>query len=124
MATIRILIADDHQPVRQNLRQMCEPEEEFEVVGEAENGRDVVAFAHSLQPDVILIDVGMSIIDGVEATSLITAQNPSTRVIALTANLEGAEALKALKAGAYGYLLKCTDANILVEAIQTHPTCI
>ena len=118
MSPIRILIADDHQPFRQSVRQVCELAGGFEVIGEAENGYEAVELAHRLQPDVILMDIEMPIMDGVEATGLIVAQNPTTRVIALTATWEDAGALNMLKAGAYGYLIKRTQDGDLVEAIR------
>ena len=118
MPPIRILIVDDHQPFRQSVRQVCELAEEFEVIGEAENGHEAVELAHRLQPDVILMDIEMPIMGGVQATSLIVAQNPATRVIALTTNCQDADALDMLKAGAYGYLSKHIQGNDLVKAIQ------
>ena len=118
MPLIRILIVDDYQPFRQSVRQVCELAAGFEVIGEAENGHEAVELAHRLQPDVILMDIEMPIMDGIEATSLIVAQNPATRVIALTAAWADAGALKMLKAGAYGYLIKRDQDSNLVEAIR------
>ncbi len=115
---IRILIADDYQPFRQSLRQVFELEEGFEVIGEAENGYEVIVLAQRLRPDVILMDIQMPVMDGVEATSLIVAQNPATRVIALTATCENTAALNMIKAGAYGYLPKRTQESVLIEAIR------
>ena len=118
MPPIRLLIADQHQPFRQSLRRVCEREEGVEIVGVAENGREAIALAHRLQPDVILMNVEMPIMDGVEVISLITAQNPTTRVIALTTNSEAKRALEAIKAGAYACLPKDTEESILIEAIR------
>ncbi len=118
MPPIRVLIADDYQPFRQSLRRVCELAGGLEVIGEAENGHEVVTLAQRLQPDVILMDIEMPMMDGVEATSLIVAQNPATRVIALTSSLDDTDALNMLKAGAYGYLLKRTQESALIEAIR------
>ncbi len=118
MSTIRILIADDHPFFRQGLRRVCELHPDFEVVAEAGNGREAVEQAHTLQPDIILMDIQMPELDGIEATCLITARNPAARVIMLTVQREGRYFLDAIKAGARGYLLKDIAEQRLVEAVQ------
>jgi len=118
MSPIRILIADDYQPFRQSVRRVCELEAEFEVIGEAKNGHEAVELAHRLQPDVILMDIEMPIMNGIEATRLIVAQNPETRVIALTATGQDGGAINMLKAGAYGYMIKRTRDSNLVQVIR------
>jgi len=118
MATIRILIADDHRLVRQGLRQICETKGGFAVIGEAENGRVAVDVATRLKPDVILMDIRMPEMDGVQATSFITEANPVAKVIILTMQREDQFIFDAIRAGARGYLLKDIDADTLLEAIR------
>jgi DNA-binding NarL/FixJ family response regulator len=119
MAPIRLLIADDHRLFRQGLRQICETVGGFVVVGEAENGREAVHLARQLKPDVILMDVSMPELDGVEATGLITQDNPSARVIILTMYRQDRLVFAAIRAGAQGYLLKDVDEQDLFNAIRT-----
>jgi DNA-binding NarL/FixJ family response regulator len=118
MAPLRLLIADDHTLFRQGLRQMCELKGGFDVVGEAENGREAVELAVKLKPDVVLMDIQMPEMDGVEATRQITAQVPEARVIVLTMYRQDNYVFEAIKAGARGYLLKDTDWKDLLEAIR------
>jgi DNA-binding NarL/FixJ family response regulator len=118
MPPIRLLIADDHRLFRQGLRQLCELLGGFEVVGEAENGQEAVDLAHRLKPDVILMDINMPVLDGVQATHFITEENPSARVIILTMYRQDQYVLEAIKAGARGYLLKDIDEQELVDAVQ------
>ncbi|MDY7077534.1 MAG: response regulator transcription factor [Chloroflexota bacterium] len=115
---IQILIVDDSPISRQDLRRICELAGYFEVVGQAENGREAVALVRDLQPDIVLMDIEMPIMDGVQATRLITAQNPSTRVIALATCIKSERVLPVIKAGAYGCLPKDTEEGILIEAIR------
>lgn len=118
MAPIRLLIADDHRLVRQGLRQICETKGGFEVVGEAENGRVAITLAGHLKPDVILMDIRMPELDGVQATSFITEADPAAKVVALTMQREDQFIFDAIRAGARGYLLKDIDANTLLDAIR------
>jgi DNA-binding NarL/FixJ family response regulator len=118
MTTIRVLIADDHQLFRLGLRQACESASDFEVVGEAENGQEAVELAQRCQPDVILMDIQMPFLDGVEATSHIVENDPSTRVIMLTIYRQDRYVFEAIKAGARGYLLKDVDEGELLETIR------
>jgi DNA-binding NarL/FixJ family response regulator len=118
MASIRVLIADDHRIVRQGLRHVCEQAGGFTVVGEAENGREAVDMARQLQPDVILMDIHMPVLDGVQATSLVVEDDPSARVIILTMYRQDRYIFEAIKAGARGYLLKDIDEADLVDAIR------
>jgi DNA-binding NarL/FixJ family response regulator len=113
-----VLIADDHKFFRRGLRQVCEVEGGFEVVGEAENGREAVEMARRLQPDVILVDIGMPVLNGVQAASLITEENPAARVIVLTVYQEDEYVFEAVKAGAQGYLLKDVEEEVLIEAVR------
>ena len=118
MATIRVLIADDHRLFRLGLRQACESASDFEVVGEAENGREAVELAHHCRPDVILMDIQMPLLDGVEATRRIVEDDPSVRVIMLTIYRQDRYVFEAIKAGARGYLLKDVDEQELLETIR------
>jgi two-component system, NarL family, response regulator LiaR len=115
---IRILITDDHGVVRQGLRMFLSLDPDIEVVGEAENGREAIAMARELRPDVVLMDLLMPVMDGIEATKAIRAQLPDVEVVALTSVLEDASVAGAVRAGAIGYLLKDTDAEELHRAIK------
>ena len=116
--TIRTLITDDHKVVRRGLRGFLELDSELEVVGEASNGEEAVALARRLKPDVVLMDLLMPVMDGIEATREIRRQLPEVEVVALTSVLEDAAVTGAIKAGAIGYLLKTTEADELCEAIK------
>ncbi len=115
---LTLLIVDDHRLFRQGLRQICEVKGGFAVVGEAENGREGVELALKLKPDVVLMDIEMPEMDGVEATRQITLQLPETRVIILTMYRQDDYVFEALKAGARGYLLKDADGADVLEAIR------
>jgi two-component system, NarL family, response regulator LiaR len=116
--TIRILLVDDHSVVRQGLRMFLAIDPAFEVVGEASNGSEALDLVATLKPDVVLMDLIMPVMDGVEATRLIRRQYPETEVIALTSVLEDNAVIGAVKAGAIGYLLKDTGADELLKAIR------
>jgi len=116
--TIRILIVDDHSAYRSILRLLCESKGRFEVIGEAENGLKAIEKAHQLQPDVILMDIRMPVMDGIKATQSITQANPAARVIMLTAHAQDPYLFDAVKAGARGYLIKDVDPDTLVRSIQ------
>jgi len=116
--TIRIVLADDHSVVRQGLRMFLSLDPELEVIGEAANGEEAVRMAHELTPDVVLMDMLMPVMDGIEATRKIRAELPDTEVIALTSVLEDNAVVGAVKAGAIGYLLKDTQADELCRAIK------
>ena len=118
MSPIRLLIADDHTLVRQGLRQLCEGMGGFTVIAEAEDGVQAVAVADAAQPDVILMDIVMPEMDGVEAIRRIVHDNPAARIIALTMYREEQYMLNAIRAGARGYLLKTVDAGELIAAIE------
>ena len=119
MSPIRVLIADDHRIVRQGLRHVCEAVGGLRVVGEAEDGREAVNLAWQLRPDVILMDINMPVLDGVQATSLIVEANPAARVIILTMYRQDRYVFEAIKAGARGYLRKdsaAPDPGVAVQA--------
>lgn len=115
---IRVLIVDDHNVVRQGLRMFLEADPQFEVVGEAADGADAVEMASGLGPAVILMDLFMPRMDGLEATRLICQQYPEIQVIAVTSVLEDASTANAIQAGAISYLLKNSDVFELRQAIQ------
>lgn len=116
--TVRILIADDHKVVRQGLRMFLALDPDLEVVGEAENGRIALEMARELLPDVVLMDLIMPEMTGVEATAAIRQELPDTEVIAVTSVLEDNSVIGAIRAGAIGYLLKDVEADELVRAIK------
>lgn len=119
MTRIRVLIADDHAVVRQGLRTFLELQEEIEVVADAADGEAAVTAARAERPDVVLMDLVMPLVDGVEATRRIVDELPGTRVLALTSFLEDDKVLPAVRAGATGYLLKDVQPGELVRAIRT-----
>jgi two-component system, NarL family, response regulator LiaR len=116
---IRTLITDDHKVVRQGLRGFLELDPTLEVVGEASNGEEAVKMAKVLRPDVVLMDLLMPVMDGIEATREIRREVPEVEVVALTSVLEDASVTAAIRAGAIGYLLKTTDADELCDAIRS-----
>lgn len=118
MSTIRLVLADDHRLFRQGLRQICETVGGFEVVGEAENGQEAVDLVYELEPDVILMDINMPVLDGVQATTLITESDLATQVVILTMHQQDRYVFEAVKAGARGYLLKDADGEELVAAVR------
>jgi len=114
---IRILIADDHQLIRAGIRALLEAESELEVVGEATDGLDAIAKAHTLQPDVILLDLQMPRKTGIEAIEEIKRDNPQARILVLTSFADDTRVFMAMKAGALGYLLKEASTRELFQAI-------
>jgi len=115
---IRILIADDHTLFRQGVRQICEIKGKFQVVAEAEDGQQAIDLAQRHNPDVILMDIQMSGMDGVQATQRIMQDNPQARIIILTMYRRDDYVFEAIKAGARGYLLKDVDWQDLIAAIR------
>ena len=115
---IRVLITDDHGVVRQGLRMFLSLDPDIQVVGEAANGQEAVAMARELQPDVVLMDLLMPVMDGLQATRAIRTEMPEVEILALTSVLEGASITRAIRAGAIGYLLKDTDAEELHRALR------
>jgi NarL family two-component system response regulator LiaR len=118
---IRILIVDDHAIVRKGIRALFRNLPEIEVVGEAENGREAIAAVERLQPDVVLMDLLMPEMDGIEATGRVMDQHPDVRILVLTSFAGEDKVFPAIKAGALGYHLKDSSPEELVQAIhQVH----
>jgi NarL family two-component system response regulator LiaR len=115
---IRILIADDHAVVREGLRALIEAKPDMELVGEAEDGVEAVLMARSLKPDVILLDLLMPRMDGIEAIGEIKQENPHARILILTSFAADDKVFPAIKAGAAGYLLKDSSSQALIQAIR------
>ena len=118
MKKLRILLADDHVVMRTGLRALLERQPNLEVVGEGENGREAIELVASLRPDVVVMDVGMPVLNGIEATKTIVTQHPTTAVVILSMYVDESYIMRALKAGARGYLLKDSAPADLIGAIQ------
>ena len=119
MEKIRVLIADDHAIVREGIRMILEAHDDIEVVGEAADGRETIDLAEKLLPDVILMDIAMPGLGGLEATLEIVKNNPESKVLVLTQYDNSEYIYRFLKAGASGYVLKKTVGSDLVSAIRT-----
>ena len=117
MNKIRVLIADDHPVFRFGMRVLIESEDEFEVVGEASTGAEAVAMVAELKPDVVLMDITMPTLNGIEATRQISAETPDTGVLMVTM-LDDNSLFAAIRAGARGYLLKGADGEETLRAIR------
>jgi DNA-binding NarL/FixJ family response regulator len=117
MGRVRILLADDHTVVRQGLRKLLEERPDWEVIGEAGDGREAVRLAEQHKPDVAILDVAMPLLNGIEATRQITKRVPSTRVLVLSMHADEAYVTQILQAGATGYLLKDSADVDLLNAV-------
>src|ERR1035438_10510250 len=115
---IRILIADDHEVVRDGVRALLEKQTDMAVVGEAADGREAAELAEDLHPDVIVMDVGMPNLNGIDATRRILAAHPQIAVVMLSMHQDESYVLRSLKAGAKGYLLKESLRSDILEAIR------
>jgi two-component system, NarL family, response regulator NreC len=118
MKKIRILLADDHTVMRAGLRSLLERQPDLEVVGEAEDGRHAVELATALSPDVVVMDIAMPNLNGVEATAQIVSRRPQTAVVILSMHSDETYVMRTMKAGARGYLLKDSAEADLIRAIQ------
>jgi len=116
--SVRILLADDHQMVREGVRALIEALDGYEVVGEAGNGRTAVSLAAELKPDVLVIDVGMPDLNGIDATKQVTESTPGVKVVALSMLSDGRYVRRMFQAGASGYLLKESAFEELRSAID------
>jgi len=118
MKKISVLLVDDHTVVRQGLRALLQAEGDMEVIGEAENGRQAVVMARKTPPDVVVMDVAMPLLNGLEATRQILKSVPATKVLVLTSYGDDECVEQLMQSGATGYLLKQTAANDLLKAIR------
>ena len=118
MKRIRILLADDHAVVRQGFKMILGAQTDMEIVGEAANGREAVELAETLKPDIVVMDVAMPELNGIEATRRLFTNNPHIRVIALSMHKDSVYVREILRAGARGYLLKDSGADDLVKAVR------
>jgi two-component system response regulator NreC len=117
VAKLRILLGDDHMLVRQGFRKILEERREWEVVAEAGDGRDAVRHTLSLHPDVVVLDIGMPLLNGIEATRQIVRRLPDVRVLILSMHADEAYITQALQAGAKGYLLKDSADTDLIRGV-------
>jgi DNA-binding NarL/FixJ family response regulator len=118
MSKMKILLADDHTVVRQGLKALLAAEDDIEIVGEADNGRQAVQMAKKFLPDVIVMDIAMPVLNGLEATRQITRSLPSAKVLILSSYSDDEYVQQLTQAGAAGYLVKQTAANDLLKAIR------
>lgn len=118
MKKIRVLLADDHQLIRSGLRLMLEREADLIVAGEACDGREAVALAKSLRPDVVVMDIGMPNLNGIEAAHQMTQDRPKVTIVMLSMHSDESYVLRALRAGARGYLLKDSAEADLIKAVH------
>ena len=119
MKRIQVLLADDHLVVRKGLRSILERQSGMEVVGEAADGREAVSLSESLTPDVVIMDITMPHLNGIDATAQIVKRNPKIGVVILSVHSDETYILRALNAGAKGYLLKDSAETDLVKAVDT-----
>ena len=117
MSTLRIVLADDHTILRNGLRLVLE-RQNFSVVGEASNGREAIEVVDRLKPDMVILDIAMPLLNGIEAAKRITSDHSRTSVLVLSMHSDEAYILKALKAGARGYLLKDSAEADLIQAVR------
>ena len=118
MKRITVLLADDHTIVREGFRKMLELETDLEVVGEAEDGRAAIALVKKLRPAVVLMDIAMPLLNGLEATRQVLKEVPATKVIMLSAHSDDAYVTNTIESGAVGFLLKQTSAHDVCRAIR------
>ncbi len=116
--TIRVVLADDHRIIREGIRNLLDQEVDIDVVGEASDGREVILKNQELQPDVLIMDITMPNLNGIDATRKIIKQNPQTRIIALSMHSDHHFVAEMLQAGATAYLLKDCVYDELVQAIK------
>ena len=118
MKRITVLLAEDHTIVREGFRKMLELENDLQVVGEAQDGRQAVALVKKLRPAVVLMDIAMPLLNGLEATRQVLKALPATKVLILSAHSDDAYVKNATESGAVGFLLKQTSSHVVCEAIR------
>lgn len=118
MSKIRMIVVDDHEMVRMGITSYLSTEDDFEIVGEGSNGLEAVALAQQYNPDVVLMDLLMPEMDGIEATKKIKEVSPNSKVIILTSFMDDKQVFPAIEAGAFSYLLKTTRASEIADAIR------
>ncbi len=116
---MKIILVDDHKIIRDGLRSLLEKQPDIEIIAEAEDGVSAVNLARELKPDVIIMDIGLPVLNGIEATRKITAENPNIKVISLSICSDRWSLEKMIKAGASGYVLKNSAFEELVQAVNT-----
>jgi two-component system, NarL family, response regulator NreC len=119
MRKIRIVLADDHKLMRSGVRVLLERQQDFTVVGEASDGREAVALVNSQKPDVLVMDIGMPNLNGIEAAAQITQSHPEISIVMLSMHSDESYVLRALNAGAKGYLLKDSAETDLIRAVHS-----
>lgn len=119
MSKIKVLLADDHSLFREGLKSLLEEQNDIKIIGEAEDGLETIRLVQQLKPTVILMDINMPVVDGVEATRMILKEAPSIGIVILTMYPQDEYVFQALKAGAKAYLLKDTPSNKLLNVIRT-----
>jgi two-component system, NarL family, response regulator NreC len=122
MTSVRIVLADDHTIMRNGLRLLLERQADFSVVGEASNGREVLELVDHVSPNVVIMDIAMPLLNGIEAALRITTAHPRTAVLILSMHSDEGYILRALKAGARGYLLKDSAEDDLIQAVRAVST--
>ncbi len=116
---IKLLLADDHQIVLKGISFFLAMQPDFEIVGEAHNGQEAVELTAELKPDIVLMDLNMPVMDGIEASRLIAESHPEVKVLVLTSFADSSHVVPALRTGAIGYMLKEVEPDQLVEAIRS-----
>ncbi|NLY44052.1 MAG: response regulator transcription factor [Clostridiaceae bacterium] len=119
MSNIRVLIADDHSMVRQGLKQIVELEKDIEVVAQASNGEEAVDLALKLKPDVVLMDINMPKMNGIQAVAQLKEKGCPSKIIMLTIHADHEYLIKTVQLGAAGYVLKDADSDVLIKAIRS-----
>ena len=117
--SIKIILADDHTVLRTGLKSLLDQQNDIEIIGEAEDGREVVSLTKKLEPDIVILDIGMPSMNGIQATQHIVAEVPNTKVLALSMHSDHHFVVKMLQAGASGYLLKDCAFEELITAVRT-----
>ena len=119
MEIVKILIADDHDIIHIGIRDILRPIKKFKIVGKAINGKEAIEQAMILKPDVILMDISMPVLNGIDATKIIVEKLPGIKILALTQHEENEYVIQMLKSGGFGYLLKNSKKDEFVEAIES-----